>query len=61
MSIKKQYIVNTYVEASSADEALKKASKVKPHEAYIHNQWWEKRDFEWGEKDAETIGFKPKK
>jgi len=61
MSTKKQYIVNTYVEASSAKEALEKATKTKPHEAYIHNSWWEKREYEWGDKDKDSIGFKPKK
>lgn len=55
--MKKQYVVTTYVEANSAQEALKKASTQKPHEAYIHNQWWEKRDFTLNEVKKPIVGF----
>lgn len=61
---KKQYIVSTYVRANSATEALRLAGKMKPHEAYVHNSWWEKRGWDWEEWEDRRpydIGFTDKK
>lgn len=59
--MKLRYIIAYYVDAESIEEALKKAKRMKPHEVYIHNSWWEKNDFKIKEDNIKEIGFKSKK
>lgn len=60
--MKKQYIVQKYVMADSAVEALKKAKYMPVHEIYVHNAWFEKNgDNNFFFKEPPTIGLKKKK
>ncbi len=45
--MKKQYIVQKYVQADSVLDAVKKAKKAPVHEVFVHNSWLEKQNFEF--------------
>lgn len=56
--MKLRYVVTTFVEAESIEEALRKAKKIKPHEINLHGAWWEKRDYLLTDESKDQIGYK---
>jgi hypothetical protein len=56
--MKHRYIVRTYVDAESADEALRLARKVGPQEAYIDDRYWEKQGYPLKDEERKQVGFK---
>ena len=56
--MKLRYIVSTFVEAESIEEALKKAKRIKPHELSVHNSWWEKHNYSSKDEPRSKAGFK---
>ena len=56
MNMKHRYIVSTFVEASSPQEALRLARKTSPHEVYLDNEVWKQQGYAL--RDSKTnIGF----
>jgi hypothetical protein len=56
--MKHRYIVRTYVEAKSPQEALKLAKGITPHEVYLDDRVWEKMGYQLTEVDRKQLGFK---
>lgn len=56
-NMKFRYIVRTFVEASSPQEAIRLAKKIKPHEVFLDDRVWEKREFSLEENKPTQIGF----
>ncbi len=54
------YIVNTYVEAESAEDALKKYKRIPAHEVGIYDKAWEKQGFEIKDETKTKVGFDQK-
>ena len=62
--MKKQYIVQKYVLADSAAEAVAKAKRLPVHEVFLHGGWLEKAaNFEFFSQPQRVPGFteRPKK
>lgn len=60
--MKFRYVVTTFVEAESIEEAIKKAKRTKPHEVNLHGQWWERQDYRLNDSQRQSnIGFSDKK
>jgi len=51
------YVVTTYVEAESAQEAVRLSRDVRPHEVNLHGKWWENQNFALKEEQPTPIGF----
>ena len=43
--MKFRFIVRTFVEARTPQEAIKLAKKTNPHEVYIDNEVWKSQDY----------------
>lgn len=57
--MKKQFIVQKYVMADSAAEAIKKSKHIPIHEVYVHGNWFEKNaGYEWNPPKVKKTGFK---
>lgn len=57
--MKKQYILQKYVMADSAADALKKGQKMPTHEVYVHTQWFDKvAGYEFVSNAKKGMGFK---
>lgn len=61
--MKHQYVIEKYVLASSAKEAIAKARKLPVHNVYVHSGWFEKNaNYQFNPPlDATIKGFKDKK
>jgi hypothetical protein len=57
--MKHRYIVRTFVEAKTPQEALRLARKMNPHEVYFDTEIWKMSDYALKEKERK-IGFKEK-
>lgn len=55
--MKHRYILRTFVEASSPQEALKLASKIPPHEVYLDQDVWKEQGYVLRESDKRQLGF----
>ena len=59
--MKKQYIVQKFVMADNADEAIAKSKKTPIHEVFLHNNWLAKeRNFNFFDPPTPATGFKNK-
>lgn len=59
--MKKQYIVQKYVMADSAEDAVKKSKSLPIHEVYVHSSWFEKQNAEFfAVAGSSPLGFKEK-
>lgn len=59
--MKFRYIVRTFVDASSPQEALRLASKTKPHEVYIDDRHWQNEGYALTAQELKIKGFEHKK
>lgn len=58
--MKHRYIVRTYVEASTPQEALKLAMKTNPHEVNLDQDVWKDKSWALTEEPKKPIGYAPK-
>lgn len=54
-----RYVITTYVDAYSVEEAIKKARHTSPHEVNIQGNWWDRNNYSLSEEQqTPPIGFK---
>lgn len=58
--MKHRYIIRTFVEANSPQEALRLAKKTNPHEVYLDNEVWKDKGYALTEDSKTKIGYAPK-
>jgi hypothetical protein len=58
--MKHRYIVRTYVEASTPQEALKLAKITNPHEVNLDQDVWKAKNYALAEEIKKQIGYAPK-
>lgn len=56
--MKHRYIVKTYVEASTPQEAIKLAKQTNPHDVFLDNDVWKEQNWALKESDKKPLGFK---
>ena len=56
--MKHRYIVRTYVEASSPQEALKLAKQTNPHEVSLDHDVWKETGWALTDAEKKQLGFK---
>jgi hypothetical protein len=56
--MKHRYIVTTYVDATSPQEAVRLAKKTNPLEVRLDNDIWKERGYALTEEDKKQLGFK---
>jgi len=56
--MKHRYIVRTYVEAETIEEAIKLAKRTKPHDVYLDQDVWKDRQYALKYELKPKLGFK---
>lgn len=55
--MKHRYVVQTYVDAETIEDAIRLAKRMKPHEVYLHADAWKDQGYAIKDQPKTKLGY----